>query len=268
METKDLDVAVEQRVYTENAAGQKIYQPGYKGIYNLSKAELARVVTKGYQAVQHAEVVEGTETALNNLGIRNYQKRVVQQGHKVTADFTFPDVVIKLERVGEEFATGIRVINSYDTSTGIVIVTRLSRLVCSNGMVLKHNGEGLILKHNSSLIPQLQSQIEITIKNMVNSHANLQAMVENCIADSIEWTMVDKIMMNLIGRKNHIEAITALLPAGRPPTRWELYNAITEHATHGKQLRPSIEAWLQNKAEKVLMTDSAGLMPAVVEVTA
>jgi hypothetical protein len=211
------------------------------------------------------------QQALVGLNI-NFTSHISQQGHRIFADFTFPDAKIVLTQVGEEFATGVRLINSYDKSTGLIIVPRLCRLVCTNGMVLKTFGEGLVMKHNNhNLAQDIAGMVEATLAKIINSQANLQAMVSNCMADSIEWHMVEGIMKRLIGRQKHMVAIMSRCePVNGVITRWALYNAITAYATHGEQIKPNIEAWLQSKAEKVLNTPLAGLadveVPAMPEV--
>jgi len=252
--------------YYADEWGNPKLDEGMRAVYNLGLNTRAKYVSKGYNVVQHPDFEFGVETALVNLGITDYQKRIQQQGHKMFVDISLPGSVIKLEKVGEEFASGLRLINSYDTSTGVMIVTRLTRLACSNGMVIKKDGIGFSFRHNANIVAELQGQIEKALRNIINSYPNLQKMVENCIEDSVEWACVEKIMQGVIGRKKHIDNIRRRLPEGKLITRWELYNAITEEATHGEQLKPNVEAWLQSKAEKVLMTHSSELPQIEVEV--
>lgn len=261
MELNELDRFEDRAAFHADAYGNPQLDTRAKAIFNLGQDKRAMYCSKGYHGVQHIDLVTGSESALLNLGITNYQKRINQQGHKMFVDLTFPELNIKLEKVGEEFATGIRLINSYDGSTGVMVLARVTRLACSNGMVIKTFGQSsLIMKHNSNLVLELQAHIEKAITRIINNYPNLQHMVSDCMEDSVEWACVEQVMKGLIGRKKHIDAIRALLPEKTTElTRWDLYNAITAYATHGEQLMPNIEAWLQSKAEKVLHTSFEAL---------
>jgi hypothetical protein len=72
--------------------------------------------------------------------------------------------------------------------------------------------------------------------------------------DSIEYSLVYKILSIVIGlgKEKHIKGILSKLERKKRITRWELYNAITNYATHGEQIKPNLEMWLQEKSNKVL----------------
>lgn len=256
----ELDVAEERAVFIANAAGEPVIEKKLKGIVNVSKGMLAAVTSVGYNTIQHNEVRSDLFTALTNLNIA-FVPSIREQGHRVYIDVSFPDAVVKLTQVGEEFASGVRVINSYDKTTGLIIVPRIVRLKCTNGMVLKTFGEGVVLKHNSSIVKDIQANVETALKSIINGHQNLQKMVDRCIADSIEWKLAEKIIKKLIGREKHIEAIKKLLPESEVVTRWDIYNALTDYATHSEQISPNIEAWLQSRAEILLNKPLLALVP-------
>jgi hypothetical protein len=72
----------------------------------------------------------------------------------------------------------------------------------------------------------------------------------------------------LFKKKRHVGEILSRLKhddAGRV-TRWDFYNAITSYASMGLRLKPEIDAWLQNKAQKVLKTPIAQLTEELVTV--
>ena len=73
--------------------------------------------------------------------------------------------------------------------------------------------------------------------------------------DSIEWTTLKLLLRYMFTKKKHIKELRARLPQDKErPTRWDLYNAVTHYATHGERLKPHVEAWLQNKAQKIMKT--------------
>jgi hypothetical protein len=220
-----------------------------KGIWNITQDSLGCVATDGYNLIQHREVVLAVEQTVGNLNIP-HDSTIRVDGHRIFYDINFKHE--KLKVLGEEFTCGFRLINSYDKTTGLLILPRLERLVCLNGMVIKKLVPGYCIRHNQKIAENFQAIIEKALKQMINSDKKLQQMVEVCIGDSVEWQIVDTIMSNLIGRKNHIEGIMSKLEHTDRVTRWELYNAITNYATHGEQLKPNVENWLQNKAQRLL----------------
>jgi len=137
-----------------------------------------------------------------------------------------------------------------------MILPMFERLVCSNGMVMPVKGiiSSYSIHHNRPLVEQFSSLIEKTLKGMIDSCPKLQAIVEGCIADSVEWDIAVRLIKALVGREKHIEGIKSKLVGKSVVTRWDIYNAITDYATHGEQLKPNVEHWLQTKAQKVMTT--------------
>jgi len=92
-------------------------------------------------------------------------------------------------------------------------------------------------------------------------------MVSICMKDSFEWQAVKLLTKALFKKRKHVGEILSRLKyddSGRV-TRWDFYNAITNYASSGRRLRPEIDAWLQNKAQKVLKTPIAQLTEEMVK---
>jgi len=73
----------------------------------------------------------------------------------------------------------------------------------------------------------------------------------------------------LFKERGHLKGILARIKSdenGRV-TRWNFYNAVTNYASSsGSRLKPQIDAWLQNKAQKILKTPIAQLTEELVTV--
>jgi len=251
---EQVDVAEEREVFIPTSGGDMKKAEDYKAIWNLSSNSLGCIASKGYHIIQHREVIKSLFTALKNLNI-NFTFNLKKDNHRIFMDIRFPDVKLYVDgEVGEEFIGGLRLVNSYDKTTGLLILPRLERLVCSNGMVVRKFVGGFTIRHNQKLILDFERLIERAMNDMINGCDKLKAMVSTCIADSIEWDAVETVLENLIFRKKHIEPIFEIIKKKDVVTRWDIYNAVTQYATHSTQIKPSIEAWLQNKAEKLLET--------------
>lgn len=279
-----LDVASKVPLFIKDNGVEKEVSE-YMGIYNNSKGKFCAAVTKNYHLIQHKDYVEGFAEALNRLNIK-HNMVINQYNNKLIADIQFTEKREKFEKLNEEFMTGIRLINSYDKSTGILMMPKLTRLACSNGMILTKHNESFSIKHTSKLAGEIEGLIERSIANMVNTYNDLKMYVSNSIKDSIEWENACKLIAHLFKIKKHREGVLKNLGISEievtnPKTkkvkieyvfddkkkikkkfdRWTVYNAITAYITHGEHVTPHIENWLQKSAEKVLTTPLKELLP-------
>lgn len=250
---EQLDVAEEREVYIKQPNGDFKQSEQHKAVWNLNKNILGCIASNKYNIIQHRAVVKALLEALQNLNI-NFTHRLQTDGNRLFLDIVFPSAKIYVAK-GEEFIAGIRLVNSYNKTTGLMVLPRLERLICSNGMVITSGFlAGYTIRHTQEFTKDFEGLIEKSIKSMIESNEKLKAMVNDCIGDSVEWKLAEKIFENLIARKKHIEEIFNRLEQKEAVTRWDLYNAITDYATHGEQLKPNVENWLQKKAEMLLTT--------------
>ena len=71
-------------------------------------------------------------------------------------------------------------------------------------------------------------------------------------------------------RKNkHVKEILSRVKSDKDGrvTRWNFYNAVTNYvSSSGARLKPQIDTWLQNKAQKILKTPIAKMTEELVKV--
>ena len=263
-EIMQLDQAMEKDVFVGDS---EVAEKKWKAVYNIDTDKVAAIVCKDYEIVQHRAVAESFLEACRNLNIK-YATKVKNQHNRIFIDVTFPDSKLYAEK-GEEFIAGFRLINSYDKTTGVIIVPRLVRLVCMNGMVVDVKGfvKTFNYRHNQEIAKNFGGYIEIALKETIDANDKLKAMVNSCLGDSAEWQIVEKLMEVLIHVKKHYEPMIALMKKQYDEvgnlTRWDIYNAITQYATHGEQLKPNTEMLLQRKAQKVLTTPMVQLVEII-----
>jgi hypothetical protein len=73
----------------------------------------------------------------------------------------------------------------------------------------------------------------------------------------------------LFKKKKHVKEILSRIKSSEDGrvTRWNFYNAVTNYVSSaGSRLRPQIDTWLQNKAQKILKTPIAQLTEELVRV--
>ena len=277
--TEKLDKAIEVCPLKFDVGGVEHETHNWKGIYNISKGVYTKTVSKNlYQMITHKDFLNAFMESLNNLNIK-FKVNIQSTGNTVVTDIEFTEKKQVFKELGEEFISGIRLINSYDRNFPVTIMPRLVRLACLNGMVLSRDETRFNVKHSSQLVKEIEKLISVKINQILNKYQDMQVMVENCIADSIEWKIACTIISKLIQQPKHIDKILEILNITRIVTpnikdkknptitylgpkykdtdvltRWQIYNAITQYATHGEQLTTYLEMHLQNKAEKILLT--------------
>jgi hypothetical protein len=240
----------------------------HMGVWNIDKNELACLAPKSYMVIQHRYAVECLIEALASLNIRA-QAQLKQSKHGVQIDFDFPDSKFELTEVGESFTTGVRVVSDYSQVAGLVIGARVTRLACSNGMVVNDIVKPKRIKYTEELKIMVEGLIDQIVRDIIADDDKLANIVSLCMRDSVEWPAVRLLTRALFKEKSHIkEILTRIKPNqdGRV-TRWGLYNAVTNYASSsGRRLSPQIDAWLQNKAQRILATPIAHLTEEFVSV--
>lgn len=271
MKTMDMNELSQMTYQFDRAESRDVFvgdsrnaEKDYKAVFNIDKQKVACICSDGYNIVQHRHLVDSVREAIGNLNIKA-TATVRDDGNRIFVDINFPDSKLYVAK-GEEFFSGIRLINSYNKTTGIMMLPHLVRLACSNGMVVDVNWvKSFNVSHTSKLAKEFEVSVAVMIKDMVEGNEKFKAMVNGCIGDSIEWEIMDSIINKLVdARSKHIEAIKSQLKVecnGKIPSRWNLYNSFTSYATHGQQLSPNINHWLQTKAQKVLVTPLVELKP-------
>ena len=250
-EIMELDQATEMPVYVgEGTSSIKVDK--WKAIWNMGKNQAAAVVSQQYELIQHRDVATAFLDACDRLNLKT-KTSFAQAGNKAFMDIEFPESRIGIG-LNEEFILGFRIVNSYDKSTGVIITPRLVRLACMNGMVVtsKNFVQAYNYRHNQDMAKNFEKYIEVALNEMINSNEKLKAIVNSCMADSVEWETTEFLMKNLFDVEKHRVAIMEKLDGITNITRWDIYNAITNYATHGEQLTPNVESALQAKANKVL----------------
>lgn len=247
--------------------GEDYLSKRHMGVWNLDKNELACLAPRSYMVIQHRYATECLIEALSNLNIKSWAQ-VKSYRHGVQIDFDFPESKLELTKVGESFTTGIRVVSDYGQVAGLVVAARITRLACSNGMIVSDLARPRRIKYTEELQVTIESLIDRIIKDIITNDDKLANMVSICMQDSVEWQSVRLLTKALFRKNKHVTEILSRIkcdPSGRV-TRWGFYNAVTSYvSTSGSRLKPQVDAWLQNKAQKILKTPIAQMTEELVK---
>jgi hypothetical protein len=89
--------------------------------------------------------------------------------------------------------------------------------------------------------------------------------------ESVEWQALRLLVKALFRKKKHVQEILTRVKSNEEGrvTRWDFYNAVTNYvSSSGSRLKPQVDSWLQNKAQKILATPIAQLTEELVKVEA
>jgi len=280
---QNLDIAIKCDL-TIDLAGVPKKINDYKGVYNVSKDRFCGVVTSRYNLVQHKDYVLDFADAMNRLNL-DYSINMMTFKNKIFADIKFNDKNIKLDKLNEEFITGVRLINSYDKTTCLSIQPMFTRLACTNGMIMTSFSDTLSIRHDSTSVKRIAQEIELKLSRMINNNSYLEKWVSESMGDSIEWNVCCGIIEKLFAQIKHREGILNQLgisvikvkekskginkvryvldeKLNNTITRWKLYNAVTSYLTHNEHITPHINDMLHKQAEKIL-TKSSTMLPQI-----
>ena len=248
--------------------GENYLSKRYMGVWNVDKNELACLAPKSYMVIQHRYATEKLIEAITSLNIKA-EALLKKSKHGIQIDFNFPESKFELTEVGESFTTGIRVVSDYSQVAGLVIAARVTRLACSNGMIVNDIVKPKRVKYTEELKITVEGLIDKIIKDIITNDDKLANMVSISMKDSVEWQALRLLTKAMFKKQKHVKEILSRvkLDENGRVTRWNLYNAVTNYVSRwGSRLKPQVDAWLQNKAQKILKTSIAQLTEEMVKV--
>ena len=178
----------------------------YMGVWNVDKNELACLAPKSYMVIQHRYAVECMIEALSSLNIKA-EAELKRSRHGIQIDFNFPESKMELTQVGESFTTGIRIVSDYSQVAGLVFSARVTRLACSNGMIVTDIVKSRRIKYTEELKVTIEGLIDKIIKDIIASDEKLANMVSVCMKDSVEWQALRLLTKALFKKKYHVKEI-------------------------------------------------------------
>lgn len=264
--TRGLSEAVSMPVYVHTGMGPQEIKDK-QAIWNMETNTVSSVTSNRYQIIQHRDVFGAVHDALSELGIE-VAGRLDNHYHFVKADLVFQNQGVPVRDDADGIQLGIRVMNSYNLKSAFRLEMFGFRTVCQNGMSMGHTMEVREIVFHTGEEKTHEKLLEITrkfIKNVIDSNLTLQKYVDTMIKDTMEWSIIEKIIPGLIKRKKHLKQVLTRLEPGKTVSRWDLYNAITNYISHGESLTDSAIRHLEQRSKMVLTTPLKHLEEKYVE---
>lgn len=249
-----LDRAEARTVLTQKEGLEAVKADKYKGVWNIDNNSLACIASKDYAIVQHDDVVKQFVEVLQVLGL-NGSGHARNMRDRVEVKFLFDG----LDLIGDDakgIKLGVRIVNSYNKTHCLHGELYAWRMVCSNGMMLGSAINGVVLKRTHVGEIDVRKEIRNFIKEAIESSERLKKLVSIAMEDTLEWDYCTKILNEICYQQKYRDWIEKRLQHlhdnGQQITRWDIYNMITELATHGDEISFHVENYLQRRAQLFL----------------
>jgi len=236
------------------------------GLRNTATGKVTMSVSGRYHPLTHEEGFMPVLDAIEHAGIDRNMKMWVGD-HRDSAELyiLFPDLVFNEDRDGGTMMYGLRFMNRYDVKTSFKGQVFCWRLACANGSTHGELGElSISAYHVESHIQNLEGEISGFITKMLSSVTYLDSIIDTAIESQIEfpdYTSLAQTLGEVTGSARRGVAVADMLPL--ETNRWQVYNAITEHASHAPKMSWKTRDRLLDVAERrVLMADS--LIPVMI----
>lgn len=221
----------------------------YVAIWNTSQDQLETIVERrNSNLIQHADAFLMFQEAMNEKKA-DISGTLKNHGGEVIVEALFKDLFVG--EGDDTIQVGCRLVNNYNTKGGPFFRGEFFgyRSYCSNGMILgKVTVCNFSVKHTK--ISDLQKKMMEFIGGIYDNAETLQEIINDADKEKLEVEEAEEILLSIFRRKKFVKKLQELFEK-RDLTRYIVYNAITNYATHQAK-NESQRVKLQQIAQKVL----------------
>jgi len=256
-----LDSAEIRKVWVGQDKETSVQQKQYSAIWNTSKGKTEAVMSNKYTLVQHKDAFFPLLQAVQTFqsGCFGF---ITDEGGKAYIDVLFEDEQFTFEPDdAEKIHLGIRASNTYDGTGAFTVRAYGYRKYCDNGMVFgKRALANSYQIHRGTVSVDVFTSILNKIKDFIPS---IRACINEAIQDELEFSQIQKILKEVgIGKRQGSLILSAIITQENP-TRWSLYNAVTDFITHRLDNRTELtRERYHEKAEAILTIPAQELLRA------
>lgn len=197
-----------------------------KAVWNTTKGRCESIVKSTHGLIEHRQAFLPFVSALRekNIAVKGVVKN---DGGVAVIEALFDNYGIQ-PKDGESISVGVRLINSY-SKRGFVGQAFAKRLVCSNGMISTVETASMKVVHTD--LATLDQSFQHFISSVVKGVEALEEKVNQAIEEELEIAEARGILHLYFGKKMTAE-LMRLFQKNKNKNKWELYNAITNYASH------------------------------------
>ena len=213
---------------------------GFYGNMREDTGEVLGCASEHYGILQNNELFNKTVDVLAQKGLTDYTAETIVTGGgaKFFAEFTFKNKQLACN-VGDLFGYVLRLQNSFDRSLRASFELGMLRLTCLNGNSTLEKEFGDTRKHSSKVNVEFLGD---AIDRAFLSGKRVMETYDRLADKAITNQQGTRILGNLVGRgllsgslRENMETLWLAPSRKEDEARnlWNLYNAVTEHLTHG-----------------------------------
>lgn len=229
----------------------------YVAIWNKSRNQIENIVPRNNSAViQHKDAFGAFARVVREKGL-NVKGTIKNFGGHVIVEALFGGLKVDDgSKNGVEI--GVRLENNYErrgpsfNGTGFGL-----RGVCSNGMVLRGEVSRITKKHTK--IAEIEKGLLEFVQSVIDSQENIAETIENAKKDKFDsFADARKVLIGEIASRNVREKVAEYFESRDSITRYTIYNALTQYATHDASNEAS-RMRLQRVAQRILIKPKSEL---------
>jgi hypothetical protein len=269
-ETRQITVSGKSEPETEHIA-----------IVNRKTNNVAQIASNQYKILQNADFFTKVSDLVMNTGCTDIQGYILETngGDAYQARVIFNDMEIAEPGKGNNIKVGMEFSNSLDGSMSVGGRAFYLRMSCTNQMILPNLVDGCFFSraHNARTEQKLLEAVEIKAENFMKqllvSGAKFKNRMEDAISDTLTFEkpiQIQTLFEEIFESERHAEKMTRYIR--KQPgeykngiyslTRWDLYNAVTDYASHDK-VTPNVFDNILVKAEAKILNNKKLEIPAI-----
>jgi len=224
----------------------------YQAIWNLSQGYLEAIKPKKYGIIQHQDAFMPVVKAIKDSNLQCHGRLYNNRG-LVEIEILFENAKLMDNKNLIEF--GIRAVNNY-AKPDFSVDSFGFRVVCTNGMILKKIMGGFKVDHR--MLEELDKKTADFISKLFEKIKRVDNLMVVAKEEVIDEDEAKEIVYGEIGGKERTLKILEIITENNGENRWDLYNSITQYATHYAKSRSQRE-WMQRVAQRVLVNPASKL---------
>ena len=151
-----------------------------------TKQVLGPISEKGYGLLQNWDFISTVRTALQGLGLNDYQENILvaNDGRRLYATYAFDNRIRSLHKVNDQVGLVLRFANSFDGSLSAQAELMAKILRCLNGATVEEGKFALSQRHNAKINLQfVQKVIAAAVNDFDRAIAVFDALAGIAISD-------------------------------------------------------------------------------------
>lgn len=271
-----MDQAEAAKVYTgglfdapEDENSLYTLSENHKAVLNTTTGKVAQVCSDKYQILQHRDFFALTLSALEHAGLSGTGRFVpTNDGNRWKMQVLFDN--IKVSEPGREnnLQVGGEFINSYNATKSASGRAFYMRLSCANQMTIRNIIPNVVFSKNhvsenqEILLTEAQEKILDYVDNLLMNSTAIEQVIEEAMDSMVSFddpAQIVPTLTSILGAQKHADGIYGTIIREHPMldlTKWDLYNAVTDYASHA-DISPGVQETILERAESKILSPKA-----------